>query len=77
MLSLSKSTFQKIFGVLAGFSILLLGYYIFISVSFYQAVRELKPAGMEDLPDMVNNFWIVLASALALHIVKLTVMYSS
>jgi hypothetical protein len=70
MLTLSKSTFQKIFGVLAGFSILLLGYYIYLSISFYQAVRQLKPERMEDLPDMVSNFWIVLASAVALNIIK-------
>jgi|DEB19_MinimDraft_2_1074335.scaffolds.fasta_scaffold69139_2 hypothetical protein len=70
MLTLSKSTFQKIFGVLAGFSIILLGYYIYLSIYFYQAVRQLKPEGMEDLPDMVSNFWIVLASAVALNIIK-------
>jgi hypothetical protein len=70
MLTLSKATFQKIFGVLAGFSILLLGYYIYLSIYFYQAVRQLKPEGMEDLPDMVSNFWIVLASAVALNIIK-------
>lgn len=77
MLSLSKSTFQKIFGVLAAFSSLLLVYYIFLSISFYNAVRELKPAGMEDLPDFVNNFWLVLASALVLHITKRVVMFST
>ena len=76
MLTLSKSTFQKIFGVLAGFSIILLGYYIYLSIYFYQAVRQLKPEGMEDLPDMVSNFWIVLASAVALNIIKQTVTYS-
>ena len=76
MLTLSKSTFQKIFGVLAGFSIILLGYYIYLSIYFYQAVRQLKPEGMEDLPDMVSNFWIVLASAVALNIIKYTVTYS-
>jgi hypothetical protein len=48
----------------------LLGYYIYLSISFYQAVRQLKPEGMEDLPDMVSNFWIVLASAVALNIIK-------
>jgi len=67
---LSRKVLQKIFGVLAGFSMLLLVYYIYLSIYFYQAVRQLKPEGMEDLPDMLGNFWIVIVSAITLHIVK-------
>jgi len=66
----SRATLQKLFGVLAGFSILLLVYYIYLSIYFYKAVRQLKPEGMEDLPDMVGNFWIIIVSAISLHIIK-------
>jgi hypothetical protein len=51
-------------------AVLLLAYYSYLSLSFFHVVRELQPSGYSDLPDMVNNYWVVVVSALFLHLTK-------